>query len=206
MIADILLKSGEYAPPVQAILDLDKKYIITPDLGKDFFYLCEDFPTFNIMNVPLKDGSERITKHAYLFASYKETLNKDISYRAVLAKNYSQIWKFTSSAVYYQKWGYTRFDTNKEIFGGMLFSKTVCIGLCRYTRVIENIGGYTGLLYAFPKDDGDYVLTPKGLINLGKVDKVDMSKLEYSLFAKLPENIYGLYIKNDEVKYLDLGG
>lgn len=206
LIANMLIKSGEFAPSVQAVLDLDKRMLIKPDLPKEFFYLSDDFPTYNILRVNKNENTNDVTKYSDWYWYYREMLNKKFVYRAVLVKGSSQKWMFTPSAVYYQEWAYSRYkeNCNGEMYGGMLFDKTVIIGLCRNTRVVEDLGGYTGLLYAYQKDGESIILTPNGLINLGHVDEVDITKLKYSSFARLPLNVYGMYMKDGEIKYVEI--
>lgn len=201
----MLIKAGDLAPAIQTKLDLDTRKIITPNLPEDFFYLSEDFPTYKILNVDSSKQNGNIAEVNDWFWAYKEMLNKKFVYRAVIAKSFGQKWKFTVNSVYYEEWAYSRYPEDGScVYGGMLFDKTVVIGLCRNTRVVEDLGGYTGLLYAYQKDGESIVLTPNGLVNLGVVDTVDMTKLQYSSFVKLPENVYGLYCNNGEVKYVEI--
>lgn len=205
--ARMLIKAGQYAPSIQTIVDLEKRVIIKPNVPEDFFYISKEFPLYNILiETKQRDDNELINDHVDLFVFYKEMLNKKAVYRAIIAKSFSQIWKFTTNCVFYQKWGFSRFGSGQDadIFQGMLFDKTVTIGLCRNTRVVEDLGGYTGLLYAFQEEEDSIVITPNGLLNLGRVDKVDLSIMRYNEFAKLPENVYGMYIKDGKLKYIEL--
>ena len=199
---DILIKSGELAPAVKAVIDLTTRTLIKPDLPADFFWISDTMPTLNVLQ--LKEAQHVSVDPFY---AYYEMLNKRYVCRAVMVKRCSQIWRFTNNCMFYQKWGYARYDEyGNEIYGGMLFEKTAIIGLCRNTRVVENLGGYTGLLYAYQRGGDSIVLTPEGLINLGKIDAVDINSMNYSQFAKLPQNVYGMYQKDGELKYLGLGG